>query len=115
MAFKSLEKPLLDGKIYLDSDYFDTKSVMLYVTIAGTVVSILMCFVLIIKLRQMAAALIILQRVVSVKSLDTKVPSFIYENLDKKIETDTAYDLAYHTYNITLLSALLNNPFVLMY
>lgn len=90
MAFKSLEEPLLEGKIYLDSDYFDTKSVMLYVTIAGTVVSILMCIVLIIKLRQMAAALIILQRVVSVKSLDTKLPSFIYENLDKKIETDTA-------------------------
>lgn len=67
MTFKSLEEPLLDGNIYLDSDYFDTKSIMLYVTIAGTVVSVIMCIVLIIQLRQMAAALIVLQRVVSVK------------------------------------------------
>ncbi|XP_062595131.1 uncharacterized protein LOC134256510 [Saccostrea cucullata] len=89
VAFKSLEEPLLDGQIFLDSDYFDTKSILLYVTVTGTVVSIIICVILIIKLRQLAAALIVLQRVVSVKSLKSELPSFIYENLDKKIETDT--------------------------
>lgn len=51
MVFKFLEELLLDGKIYLDLDYFDIKVVMLYVIIVGIVVLIFMCIVFIIKFR----------------------------------------------------------------
>lgn len=90
IAFKSLAEPLLDGQIFLDSDYFDTKSILLYATLTGTVISIIASVIMMLKLRKLATALIVLQRVASVKSFEsTDLPSFIYENLDKQIETDT--------------------------
>ena len=71
IAFKSLAESLLDGQIFLDSDYFDTKFILLYATLTSTVISIIASVIMMLTLRKIATALIVLQRVASVESFES--------------------------------------------
>lgn len=86
VAFKSLTEPLLNGNIVLDSDWLDTKSVMVYVTLIIACCAIFACIFLFCKIKKLATALVVLQRVVNVNS--DQLPSFIYENVDKQLEVE---------------------------
>lgn len=51
VAFKSLTEPLLNGNIVLDSDWLDTKSVMVYVTMIIACCAIFACIFLFCKIK----------------------------------------------------------------
>lgn len=89
VAFKSLSEPLLNGDIVLDTDWLDTKSVILYTTLITTICATIGCIFLFCKIRKLATALLVLQRVVNAHS--DELPSFIYENLDKQIESEDSF------------------------
>lgn len=85
VAFRSLTEPLLNGDIVLDTDWLDTRSVMLYVTMISAILATIGCILLFCKIKKLATALAVLQNVVNVNS--DELPSFIYENVDKKLES----------------------------
>ena len=79
----------MNGDIVLDTDWLDTKSVILYTTLITTICATIGCIFLFCKIRKLATALLVLQRVVNAHS--DELPSFIYENLDKQIESEDSF------------------------
>ena len=75
-VFQTLTEPLLSGDIELESSWFDTRTIITYVGFIMTILALLGCVYLFLKIRKLSAMLMVLQQAHLVKSVD---PNFVFK------------------------------------
>lgn len=89
MIFQSLTEPLLENQIQLPTSFPDTGDIITLCSIGITIICLMLLIWTIYKVKKLAAALLLLQRIQQVKSASTNVPSFIY-NSNSKIQSTSS-------------------------
>lgn len=80
LIFQSPAEPLLGGQISIEPRWPDLNAVLVLITMSTTAISITLLIWTFLKIRQLSAAVLILQQCKGIKSMSTTLPSFIYKS-----------------------------------
>ena len=110
IIFQSLTEPLLEGQLKIEPQWPDLNAFLIFATMAAITVCGLFMLWPFFRMRRLSAIVLALQQPNAARAMSTNVPSFVYKQITKPVETSKAlnFDIEIAWDHVIFLLCLLN-------